>query len=105
MLQAILREATKGGGIGGERRASDSSGSAHAKKTGSSAQSLHTGMTSAGGVTSAAPAHHPSHTDDASRPSSTGGPTGAPNLIDLQSDTPSVPAESINGPMATLNLN
>ena len=85
---------------------SGSSGVATTKEAGSSVPSQHTGVPSAGGGTFSAPAHLPPHPDGATGSSIIGGSTDAPNLIDLQADTqPSIPGDSINGLMETLNLN
>lgn len=85
-------------------RVSGSSEVAHTNRADSSASSSQTGVTSAGGGT---PAQLSTHADSAPGPSIIGGSTAVPpaNLIDLHTDTPSVPGESINGLMATLNLN
>ena len=83
------------------RRVSGSSDVAHTHRGDSSTSSSLAGMTSAGGGTPTP------HAESAPGPSTTGGSTDASpaNLIDLHTDTPSVPGESINGLMATLNLN
>ena len=80
---------------GAHIKAGSYASSTHSRATsaGSAAPSFHTGVTSAGEGTSAAPAQLPSLTDGAPGPSTTGGATDVPNLIDLHEKSVNVGKE------------